>query len=298
MNIRILLPISHTFQPIIPLGSSPLAPRWLRGYFLSLSKLLRNLNRNKTRCASLNRIGSYATLEQRRNKRLSDQAERPMPNKSFFSWSKNGNYRKIDRAQPKQVFIKKSFTNVNSSHILHTCFTNVVESNKSSFKSNLFRYRFREGMMIKGRTVGIFYSMSMTVALVFAALNAAGVTTVKENSYSIATIDENSYKVAALQKSLALTETEVHWYFSQNSNKRADAMFEWIFLHIASALLLVAFSLRYNPCAPAVGCAHFIRTTDTGSGLFPIYPCCPERRYGLYSCTNTLNIKKLTKWLT
>ena len=196
MNIRILLPIFHTFQAILPLGSS----LWLRGYFLSLSKLLRNLNRNKTRCtSSLNKIGSYATLEQRRNKCLSDQAERPMPDKSFFSWSENGNYHKIDRDQPKQVFIKKRFTNVNSSHILHTCFTNVVESNKSSFKSNLFRYRFREGMMIKGRTVGIFYSMSMTVALVFAALNAAGVTTVKENSYSIATIDENSYKVATLQ---------------------------------------------------------------------------------------------------
>ncbi len=63
--------------------------------------------------------------------------------------------------------------------------------------------------MINGRALGIFYSMSMTVALVFAALNAAGVTTVKENSYSIATIDENSYKVAALQKPLVLTETEV-----------------------------------------------------------------------------------------
>ena len=50
--------------------------------------------------------------------------------------------------------------------------------------------------MINGRVLGIFYSMSLTVALVFAALNAAGVTTVKENSYSI----------AALQKPVTLTE--------------------------------------------------------------------------------------------
>ena len=60
--------------------------------------------------------------------------------------------------------------------------------------------------MINGRALGIFYSMSLAVALVFAALNAAGVTAVKENSYSIATIDKNSYKVATLQKPVALTE--------------------------------------------------------------------------------------------
>jgi hypothetical protein len=61
-------------------------------------------------------------------------------------------------------------------------------------------------MMINGRALGIFYSMSLTVALVFAALNAAGVTAVKENSYSIATVNKNSYRVAALQKPVALTE--------------------------------------------------------------------------------------------
>jgi len=192
-----IVPIFHTLR--VP------HPRF-RGYSPSPSKLLRNLSRSKTRCTSLNKIGSYATLEQRRNKRLSDQAERSMPAKLFFNWSKNGNYRKIDRAQPKQVFIKKRFTSVNPSHILHTCFTNVVESNKSNFKSNFFRYRFREGMMIKGRTVGIFYSMSLTVALVFAGFNAAGVTTTKENSYSIATIDKSNYRVAALQKPAVLTE--------------------------------------------------------------------------------------------
>lgn len=60
--------------------------------------------------------------------------------------------------------------------------------------------------MINGRALGIFYSMSLTVALVFAALNVAGVTTVKENSYSIATVNKNSYRVAALQKPVALTE--------------------------------------------------------------------------------------------
>ncbi|WP_143034462.1 hypothetical protein [Nitrosospira multiformis] len=61
-------------------------------------------------------------------------------------------------------------------------------------------------MMIKGRTVGIFYSMSLAVALVFAGFNAAGVATAKENSYSIATVDKSNYRVAALQKSVVLTE--------------------------------------------------------------------------------------------
>jgi hypothetical protein len=36
------------------------------------------------------------------------------------------------------------------------------------------------------------------------------------------------------------------------------------------------------------------------SGLFLIYPCCPEHRHSLYTslARMALNIKKLTKWLT
>jgi hypothetical protein len=71
----------NCYQYFIPSGY--LTPRFED---TSLSfQIVADFNRNKTRCTSLNKIGSYATLEQRRNKRLSDQAERPMPDKSFFS---------------------------------------------------------------------------------------------------------------------------------------------------------------------------------------------------------------------
>ena len=64
-------------------------------------------------------------------------------------------------------------------------------------------------MMIKGRTVGIFYSMSLAVAPVFFVwepLYHPKSDRIKENSYSIATVDKSNYKLAALQKPAVFTE--------------------------------------------------------------------------------------------
>jgi hypothetical protein len=70
-------------------------------------------------------------------------------------------------------------------------------------------------------------------------------------------------------------------------------MLEWIFLHIASALLLVAFSLS-KIRAPLLLDAHisFEQLTQVFESI-PYLPCCPERRYSLYSCANHFKHKKI-----